>query len=70
MTHERQHEHELLASGEVCRVERCVDCGTVYLHMGAVSVRLTASAFESTCATLFAALQICGGDGVMHYLDA
>lgn len=47
------HEHEVLASGEVCRVERCPDCDVVHLHLGAVSLRLTSAAFESACATLF-----------------
>ncbi|HEX9626567.1 MAG TPA: hypothetical protein VGA00_06480 [Acidiferrobacterales bacterium] len=53
--HDPHHETEVLASGEVCRVERCNDCGALHVHLGAVSIRLTPAAFESACATLSAA---------------
>ncbi|RYZ09430.1 MAG: hypothetical protein EOO73_03795 [Myxococcales bacterium] len=41
-----------LASGPLVRVDRCVDCGTITLHLGAVSLRLDRSAAESLWTTL------------------
>lgn len=41
-----------LASGPLVRVDRCMDCGTITLHLGAVSLRLDRSAAESLWTTL------------------
>jgi len=41
-----------LANGPLLRVERCLDCGTISLHLGAVSLRLDRSAAESLWTTL------------------
>lgn len=41
-----------LASGPLVRVDRCLDCGTITLHLGAVSLRLDRSAAESLWTTL------------------
>lgn len=41
-----------LANGPLVRVERCLDCGTITLHLGAVSLRLDRSAAESLWTTL------------------
>lgn len=41
-----------LASGPFARVERCEDCGTISVHLGAVSMRLDRAAAESLWATL------------------
>jgi hypothetical protein len=45
----------ILAQCKVCRVERCSDCDTVYLHVGHASLRLTMTAFLSLSATLLEA---------------
>lgn len=41
-----------LASGPFARVDRCADCGTISVHLGAVSMRLDRAAAESLWATL------------------
>lgn len=41
-----------LASGPLVRVDRCMDCGTITLHLGAVSLRLDRAAAESLWTTL------------------
>lgn len=41
-----------LARGPLVRVDRCMDCGTITLHLGAVSLRLDRSAAESLWTTL------------------
>jgi hypothetical protein len=41
-----------LACGPLLRMERCSDCGTITLHLGAVSLRLDRSAAESVWTTL------------------
>lgn len=41
-----------LACGPLLRMERCVDCGTITLHLGAVSLRLDRNAAESVWTTL------------------
>jgi hypothetical protein len=41
-----------LASGPFARVERCQDCGTISVHLGAVSMRLDRAAAESLWTTL------------------
>lgn len=45
-----------LASGPLARIERCQDCGTISLHLGAVSMRLDRTAAESLWTTLGEAL--------------
>lgn len=45
----------ILAQCKVCRVERCGNCDTVYLHVGHVSLRLTMAAFLGLSATLLEA---------------
>ena len=52
--------NEPLATGQVARIERCRDCGTIAVHLGAVTVRLDAAACESLWATLGEALIECG----------
>jgi hypothetical protein len=41
----------ILAQGSIATVEAC-DCGVVHVHVGAVSLRLTRTAFESLTAAL------------------
>ncbi len=41
-----------LANGPFARVERCEDCGTISVHLGAVSMRLDRAAAESLWTTL------------------
>lgn len=45
-----------LARGPLVRVDRCLDCGTLTLHLGALSLRLDRSAAESLWTTLGHAL--------------
>jgi hypothetical protein len=41
-----------LAHGPLLRVDRCLDCGTITLHLGALSLRLDRTAAESLWTTL------------------
>lgn len=45
-----------LATGPFASVERCQDCGTLSVHLGAVSMRLDRGAAESLWTTLGQAL--------------
>jgi len=47
-----------LAAGPLVRVDRCLDCGTITLHLGAVSLRLDHTASESLWTTLGQALSV------------
>ena len=49
-------ELETLANGPLARIERCLDCGTISIHLGAHSMRLDRSAAESLWTTLGHAL--------------
>lgn len=48
--------HERLAAGPVAEVQRCLECGAVSVHLGAVTLRLTESAVDSLWSTLGDAL--------------
>ena len=49
-------ELEILAHGPLARIERCLDCGTISVHLGAHTMRLDRSAAESLWTTLGHAL--------------
>ncbi|HJW81536.1 MAG TPA: hypothetical protein VJ396_04755 [Acidiferrobacterales bacterium] len=53
---QRATANPILAQCKVCRIERCGDCDTVYLHVGHTSLRLTMTAFLSLSATLLEAV--------------
>jgi hypothetical protein len=48
--------NETLAAGPMAHIQRCRDCGTVAIHLGATTVRLAPEACESLWATLTEAL--------------
>jgi len=45
-------ENEMIAQSRCCCITRCVDCRTYQLHVGPVSLRLKAEAFEEFCETI------------------
>lgn len=51
-----RHNATVLASSQVCTVERCRDCGTIHLHFGGASVRIPAAGYGALCETLLSAL--------------
>ncbi len=59
-------DRKILARCAVCQVERCVECDTVHLHIGHMSLRLTMAAFLSLCATLHEAAQSATKGAVVH----
>jgi hypothetical protein len=66
-------ELEPLASGPLVRIERCQDCGTLSLHLGAISLRLDRSAAESLWTTLGEALgtaSVRGAEGTGRFARA
>ena len=48
--------NETLAAGPMAHIQRCRECGTISIHLGATTVRLTSDACESLWATLSEAL--------------
>lgn len=48
--------HETLAAGPMAHIQRCKECGTLSIHLGATTVRLAPDACESLWATLSEAL--------------
>lgn len=48
--------HETLAAGPCAQIQRCKECGTLSIHIGATTVRLAPEACESLWATLSEAL--------------
>jgi hypothetical protein len=48
--------NETLSTGQAVLIQRCRDCGTISIHLGAITIRLDAAACESLWATLGGAL--------------
>jgi hypothetical protein len=49
---------QTLARSQSVHVQRCADCGTLSLHMGAVTLRFAPAALESVWSTLGEALLV------------
>lgn len=48
----RSCRHETLARNSVAHIQRCEDCGSLSVHLGPVTVRLTEASFEALWAAV------------------
>ncbi|WP_437298221.1 hypothetical protein [Sorangium sp. So ce426] len=52
MSNPKDCRHETLAHNGVAHVQRCLDCGSISIHLGPISVRLDDSSLEALWAVL------------------
>lgn len=52
--------NRLIADGRIARVERCLDCGSLSVHLGVLTFRVDAEVLVSLSATLVEAVHVLG----------